>query len=111
MAMIETQEALESLDEILGVQGLDAVFVGPSDLGQSLGRGPGMDRDEPAVVEAIERVLAAAREHGLAAGIFTGSPEYASRMAGKGFQFVTISSDARLMASAAAIAISTFESE
>jgi 4-hydroxy-2-oxoheptanedioate aldolase len=111
MAMIETQEALENLDEILGVQGLDAVFVGPSDLGQSLGRGPGTDRDEPAVVEAIERVLATAREHGLAAGIFTGSPEYASRMAGKGFQFVTISSDARLMASAAASAIAAFKSE
>jgi 4-hydroxy-2-oxoheptanedioate aldolase len=111
MAMIETQEALENLDEILGVHGLDAVFVGPSDLGQSLGHGPGTDRDEPAVVEAIERVLATAREHGLAAGIFTGSPEYASRMAGKGFQFVTISSDVRLMASAAASAIAAFKSE
>src|ERR687892_410219 len=111
MAMIETQQALENLDEILGVNGLDAVFVGPSDLGQSLGHGPGMDRSEPEVVEAIERVLAAARDHSLAAGIFTGSPEYASRMAGNGFQFVTISSDARLMASAAASAIAAFESE
>jgi 4-hydroxy-2-oxoheptanedioate aldolase len=35
MAMIETQQALENLDEILGVNGLDAIFVGPSDLGQS----------------------------------------------------------------------------
>jgi 4-hydroxy-2-oxoheptanedioate aldolase len=111
MAMIETQQALENLNEILSVQGLDAVFVGPSDLGQSLGHGPGTDRGEPAVVEAIERVLAAARDHSLAAGIFTGSPEYASRMAGNGFQFVTISSDARLMASAAASAIAAFGSE
>jgi 4-hydroxy-2-oxoheptanedioate aldolase len=63
------------------------------------------------VVEAIERVLAAAREHGLAAGIFTGSPEYASRMGEKGFQFVTVSSDVRLMASAAASAIAAFKSE
>jgi 4-hydroxy-2-oxoheptanedioate aldolase len=102
MAMIETRQALENLEEILSVSGLDAVFVGPADLGQSLGHGPGMDRDEPEVVEAIDRVVAAAREHGLVAGIFTGSPEYASRMVEKGFQFVTISSDARLMASAAA---------
>src|SRR5215211_7170444 len=111
MAMIETHEALENLEQILSVPGLDAVFVGPSDLGQSLGHGPGTDRSEPEVVEAIDRVLATAREHGLSAGIFTGSPEYASRMAGKGFQFVTISSDVRLMASAAAGAIAAFESE
>jgi 4-hydroxy-2-oxoheptanedioate aldolase len=111
MAMIETHEALENLQQILSVPGLDAVFVGPSDLGQSLGHGPGMDREEPEVVEAIDSVLAAARDGGLAAGIFTGSPEYASRMALKGFQFVTISSDVRLMASAAAGAIAAFESE
>ena len=111
MAMIETQQALDNLDEILGVQGLDAVFVGPSDLGQSLGYGPGTDRGEPEVVEAIERILAAARDHGLAAGIFTGSPEYASRMAQKGFRFVTISSDVRLMASAAAGAVAALKGE
>ena len=111
MAMIETHEALENLEEILGVEGLDAVFVGPSDLGQSLGHGPGMDRGEPEVVEAMETVLAAARGRGLAAGIFTGSPEYASRMVEKGFRFVTISSDARLMASAAAAAVSALRGE
>ena len=70
-----------------------------------------MDRDEPAVVEAMERVLAAARGRGLAAGIFTGSPDYASRMAEKGFRFVTISSDARLMASAAAAAVAALRGE
>jgi 4-hydroxy-2-oxoheptanedioate aldolase len=109
--MIETHEALENLEQILCVPGLDAVFVGPSDLGQSLGHGPGTDRSEPEVVKAIDRVLAATRERGLAAGIFTGSPEYAARMAGNGFQFVTISSDVRLMASAAAGAIAAFEGE
>jgi 4-hydroxy-2-oxoheptanedioate aldolase len=111
MAMIETREALDNLEEILGVQGLDAVFVGPSDLGQNLGYGQGTDREEPEVVEAIDRILAAARAHGLAAGIFTGTPEYASRMVEKGFRFVTISSDARLMASAAAAAITALEEE
>jgi 4-hydroxy-2-oxoheptanedioate aldolase len=111
MAMIETQQALENLEQILAVEGLDAVFVGPSDLSQSLGHGPGTDRGEPEVVEAIDTVLAAAREHGLVAGIFTGSPEYASRMAEKGFQFVTISSDVRLMTAAATGAIAAFESE
>ena len=111
MAMIETRQALENLDEILAVKGLDAVFVGPSDLGQSLGSGPGTDRDEPAILEAMDRVLAAANERGLAAGIFTGSPEYASRMVENGFRFVTISSDARLMASAAAGVVAALKGE
>ena len=102
IAMIETRRALENLEGILDVEGLDAVFVGPSDLGQSLGYGPGPDREEPEVVEAIDGVLAAARGRGLAAGIFAGSPEHASRMIEKGFRFVNVSSDVRLMAGASA---------
>ena len=101
MAMIETKEALEDLDGILAVPGLDAVFVGPSDLGQALGHGPGTDREEPEVVEAIDRIVGAAREKGLAAGIFTGSTEYAGRMIDAGFNFVNVSSDAGILASAA----------
>ena len=109
MAMIETREALEDLDGILAVPGLDAVFVGPSDLGQSLGFGPGMDREEPALVETIDGIVGAARERGLAAGIFTGSTESAARMIEKGFNFVNVSSDVRLMADAASAAVSTLK--
>jgi 4-hydroxy-2-oxoheptanedioate aldolase len=111
MAMIETREALDNLDDILGVKGLDAVFVGPSDLGQSLGFGPGPDREEPEVVEAIDGVLSAASERGLPAGIFTGSPEYASRMVEKGFRFVNVSTDAELMAGAAADIVAKLKGE
>ncbi len=106
MAMIETAEALENLHDILSVPGLDSVFVGPNDLGQSLGVGTGMDREEPEVVEAMDRILAAATERGLPAGIFTGSPGYAARMIERGFRFVTVSSDARLMAAGAGEVIS-----
>jgi len=111
MAMIETAEALENLEEIMGVPGLDAVFVGPADLGQSLGEGPGMDREEPAVLEAIDRILGAAKGHGLAAGIFTGSTGYASRMVERGFRFVTVLSDARLLAAAAAQSVGAMKGE
>jgi 4-hydroxy-2-oxoheptanedioate aldolase len=111
MAMIETREALDNLDEILGVTGLDAVFVGPSDLGQSLGYGPGVDREEPEVVKAIDRVLAAARDRGLPAGIFTGSTGSASRMVEKGFRFVNVSTDAQLMAGAAAGVVADLKGE
>jgi 4-hydroxy-2-oxoheptanedioate aldolase len=111
IAMIETREALDNLEGILDVTGLDAVFVGPSDLGQSLGLGPGVDREEPEVVEALDKVLAAATERGLAAGIFTGSSGYASRMVEKGFRFVNVSTDAQLMAGAAAEAVAELKGE
>ncbi len=111
MAMIETREALENVDGIMSVPGLDDVFVGPADLGQSLGEGPGMDRTEPAVVEAIDGVLAAAQRHGVVAGIFTGSVEYASQMVKKGFRFVTVLSDGRLLASAAGETIAALKGE
>ncbi len=111
IAMIETREALKNLDAILDVAGLDAVFVGPSDLGQSLGYGPGVDREEPEVVEAMDTVLAAARDHGLAAGIFAGSSGYASRMVEKGFRFVNVSTDVQLMAKAAAGVVADLKGE
>lgn len=105
MAMIETRGALAELDAILSVPGLDAVFVGPSDLGQSLGFGPGMDREEPEMVEAIDRIVGSAREKGLGAGIFTGSTGYAARAIDMGFNFVNVASDVRLMAAAASDAV------
>ncbi len=106
VAMIETAQALDDLDGILGVPGLDAVFVGPSDLGQALGHGPGMDREEPEMIEAIGRVVGSAREKGLAAGIFTGSTEYAARTIDEGFNFVNVSTDVRFMADGASAAVS-----
>lgn len=106
MAMIETREAVDNLAEILDVPGLDAVFVGPSDLGQSLGKGPQLDPEEPEVVEAIDHILAAATSRGQAAGIFTASVEYAARMIEKGFQFVTVLSDARYITAGAAEVVS-----
>lgn len=109
MAMIETREALDNLDEILAVPGLDAVFVGPSDLGQSLGTGPRLDPEEPKLVDAIDRILSSARERDLEAGIFTGSAEYAAQMVEKGFRFVTVLSDARYMAAGAAEVVSALK--
>ena len=77
------------------------VYIGPSDLGNSLGRVPTFDQEDPVVVEAIDMILRKATEHGVAAGIHNGTPEYALRMIEKGFRFVTIGSDSRLMALAA----------
>jgi len=100
-AMIETREALENLDEILSVPGIDAIYVGPADLSNSLGCTPKFDQDEKPVLDAIDVIVTKAKKHGIVAGIHNGTPEYAQKMIDKGFRFVTIASDARLMAAKA----------
>jgi 4-hydroxy-2-oxoheptanedioate aldolase len=100
-AMIETAQALDNLDEILSVEGLDAIYIGPSDLSLALGCTPAFDDLEPKAAEAVEHILARAKAHGVVAGIHNGTPESALKRIAKGFQFVTISSDARLMAAGA----------
>jgi len=100
-AMIETAEALKNLDAILSVKGLDAIYIGPSDLSLALGCTPTFDQEEKPVVEAIDMILAKAKEHGVMAGIHNGSPAYSRKMIDKGFRFVTSSTDSRLLAAAA----------
>ena len=106
-AMIETRDALEHLEEIVSVEGLDAVYIGPGDLSLALGFTPRFDQEEAVVVEAIEHILATANAHGVVAGIHNASPEYALKMIGKGFRFVTVGSDARFMAAGAQQAVAT----
>jgi 4-hydroxy-2-oxoheptanedioate aldolase len=100
-AMIETAQALDNLDDILSVEGLDAIYIGPSDLSLALGCTPTFDDLDPKAAEAVEHILARANAHGVVAGIHNGTPESALKRIAKGFQFVTISSDARLMAAGA----------
>ncbi|NUZ04784.1 HpcH/HpaI aldolase family protein [Piscinibacter koreensis] len=100
-AMIETAKALDNLDAILSTEGLDAIYIGPSDLSLSLGCKPSMDELEPKAAEAVEHILARAKAHGVVAGIHNSAPAAALARIAKGFQFVTISSDARLMAAGA----------
>jgi 4-hydroxy-2-oxoheptanedioate aldolase len=100
-AMIETAAALDHLDDILSVEGLDAVYIGPSDLSLALGCTPTFDDLDPKAAEAVDHIIARARAHGVVAGIHNGSPETALARIAKGFQFVTVSSDARLMAAGA----------
>jgi len=109
IAMIETAEAMENLDEIVSTPGLDGVYIGPADLTLALGQGrlaPGFDREEPELVAAIRRILAAAKGAGIRAGLHCGAPEYAAKAIGWGFDLVTLSNDVRLLAAAAAAAVS-----
>jgi len=100
-AMIETAAALDHLDDILSVEGLDAIYIGPSDLSLALGCKPAFDDLDDKAAQAVEHILERAKAHGVRAGIHNGSPEAACKRIAKGFQFVTVSSDARLMAAGA----------
>ena len=102
MAMIETAAALENLDNILSTSGLDAIYVGPADLSRSLGGPPDGDLNKPLVANALDQILAGCRRHGIVPGIHTGSAQFATQMIDKGFQFVTVSSDAGLLGAKAA---------
>jgi 4-hydroxy-2-oxoheptanedioate aldolase len=102
MPMIETAEALKNLDDILSVPGVDAIYVGPSDLSLALGYKPRLDQTDAGVVEAQKKVVAACKKHGVVAGIHNNSAAYALQMIEQGYQFVTVASDSRLLAVRAA---------
>ena len=100
-AMIETRQGLDNLKEILRVDGLDAVYVGPADLSNALGCTPKFDQEEKPVVEAIDYIVGQTKAAGKIAGIHNGTTAYARKMIDKGFRFLTIASDARIMAAGA----------
>jgi len=97
-AMIETAQALDNLDAILSVEGLDAVYIGPSDLSLSLGCRPVFDDVDPPVAQAIDHIVERATAHGIKAGVHNGRTDVALARIAKGFRFVTVGSDARLIA-------------
>ena len=97
-AMIETAQALDNLDAILAVEGLDAVYIGPSDLSLALGCKPVFDDVDPSVAQAIAHIVTRAKAHGVRAGVHNGRVDVARARIALGFDFVTVGSDARLLA-------------
>lgn len=104
IVQVETRKGLENVDQIAAVKGLDMLFVGPSDLGLSLGHEPRIDQTDAVVVEAIDRILATAKRAGIKAGIYCRNPDYAKAMMEKGFDLVTVTSDQEMISAGAAIA-------
>ena len=103
--MIETQQAIDDLEHILDVPGIDAVYIGPSDLGFSMGLIPILDRDEPQILEAYDKILRETAKRGIAACIHCATPAYAKRAIGMGFKLVTINNDSGLLLGAAKAAV------
>ena len=102
MAMIETKEALDKLDEIMSTPGIDGIYIGPADLSLAIGEKPGFDRGEDTkAYSEILRILEHAKKNNIFAGIHNGSTDYAKKMIEKGFQFVTVGADSRFISAEA----------
>jgi 2-keto-3-deoxy-L-rhamnonate aldolase RhmA len=95
MTQVETRAALDSLDDILSVKGVDVAFVGPSDLTMSLGLIN--DRSNPQVVEAMKKVVAGCKKHGKIPGVMASSPDELKRAIDLGFKFISLASDVRFL--------------
>lgn len=102
--MIETLSALEAVEEIAAVPGVDALFVGPFDLSFALGLRPGDNDGEPAFDSAIERIGKAARASGIATAVLS-NPQLAPIRAQQGFQMISVAMDNVALAMAAAGAL------
>lgn len=103
--MIETKQAIENIDAILAVEGIDGIYIGPSDLSFSYGKTPKLDVEDPEVLDIYKMLLDKTARRGIAAGLHNGTAEYANRMIGMGFKLVTIANEVGLMVNASKQAV------
>lgn len=99
--MIETKTALDNLEAIVRVPGVDAIYIGPSDLSLSLGMAPLQDRREPEFLAVLDKIRTTAQAAGVKVGIHTMTGQYSKEMFERGFNLATIMNDSGLMLTAA----------
>ena len=102
LAMIETQAGFDNREEIMSVDGLDGVFVGIGDLRLSMTGQAGFDASDDTVNAALDAILESAQKHGMVAGLFAGSTDYALEMINRGYRFVSIMTDTVILSNASA---------
>lgn len=97
LGMIETREGVANLEEILAVEGLDGIYIGPADLALSHGKAPGFDHGDDVLVSIIQTLVDSTRRQGKVVGIHNGSAAYANQMLERGCDLVTVGSDTSLL--------------
>lgn len=108
-AMVEGVAAIDHLEAIAGVEGLDLLFIGPYDLSQSLGYPGQIDR--PEVVAAIETAAGIATRHGRVLGLYVDDVDTAVRFRGVGVRFLGMANDADILRQAFAAITSGLEGD
>jgi 4-hydroxy-2-oxoheptanedioate aldolase len=96
--MMETKTAVENMESILDVEGIAAVYVGPSDLGFSYGLVPKLDREEPEIMKIYEKLVKECGKRGIYPGIHCSGAVGAAKAINMGFKLVTLSNESGLMA-------------
>jgi len=107
VVMIEHVRALENLEAILAVPGIDVAFIGPNDLLNSMGEAPAFDSDHAEFCDALARVVETAGRFGVAPGIHVANANAAQERLSQGFQFIAVASEAGLMLGAAVDTVRT----
>lgn len=112
IAQLETREALAALERIADVRGVDALFVGPTDLGASFGHlsGPG-DTPHPEVMDAMAQAVQRAKALGKPIGTLGGTPEMVAQYRAVGFDYVALSSDLGLLMRGAQAAVAALRTQ
>ena len=93
MGMVETKEGLANLDAICATPGLDAVYIGPSDLSFALDMPPRPDNPDPKHMAACDRIKEAAHKAGIKACMHCASAAFAAGAVKRGFDLVMLTSD------------------
>lgn len=106
LAMIETETALGNVEDILAVDGLDGLLIGPNDLSVSLSGGATVDPAHPGVVAALSKVATAAKRVGKPVAIFANTPAFASDYLRRGFPMIALGPDLAFLAAGAERALS-----
>lgn len=91
----ETREALEHIEEICSIEGVDGIFVGPCDL--SIELGIPLEFSNPILINAIKRILKACKDNNKEAYIFVGNMEDAKKWSLEGFDSIAYSLDASIL--------------
>lgn len=99
--LVETPGALDEVDEIAAVPGVDGLFVGPYDLALSHGTTVDALLDDTSPDGPLARVVAAAARQGILVGAFAGGPEVARRLRAHGIGHLAVTTDAALLAEGA----------
>jgi 4-hydroxy-2-oxoheptanedioate aldolase len=105
LAMIETKTALANAEAIAATPGIDVLFVGPSDLSIGLTDGAELDPHSATVEQALDRIVAAARNAGKVAGLYCANAERAVACAKRGIRFMAVASDLAFLRAGAAAQI------
>ncbi|MEL6436880.1 MAG: aldolase/citrate lyase family protein, partial [Pseudomonadota bacterium] len=101
MAMIETRQALAVLDDIIAVDGIDGVFVGPADFSIAWTGGEVMNPRLEDMMEPIAKIATTARAVGKHAGIFAVNPADVPRFVEMGYRFIAVGFDTGVVAAGA----------